>query len=202
MKPCPACGNEKAFFVGDICGDCHAQGRDLAGQDRPKEETMSKAGEKHECPKCHKMVANPTEHKKWCTGAAAEGPAAGGEQKKGKESAQPRLKCRYCGQECSKGYLWNHEHKSCPKRPSASEQIGQSKQPKMQRKKRVAGKKPARSSIAADKPSPEWAAFCAECPFRGLESALAKDLVVRMIRGGMCMGGAAEIVRDVVRAAK
>ena len=32
---------------------------------------------------------------------------------------QERVKCRYCGKEMSRGGLWSHEHKACPKRPGA-----------------------------------------------------------------------------------
>lgn len=30
-----------------------------------------------------------------------------------------RVKCRYCGEGKSKGGIWTHEHKACPKRPTA-----------------------------------------------------------------------------------
>ncbi|MGD0263570.1 MAG: hypothetical protein ABSD47_01285 [Candidatus Methylomirabilota bacterium] len=51
MRECPRCHNEKAYFIGEICGDCHAKGLDLLGGSDGKKGAMPMEFRKEACKK-------------------------------------------------------------------------------------------------------------------------------------------------------
>jgi len=103
--------------------------------------------------------------------------------------------CRYCGKETPKGSLHRHEHVMCPKRPQGAAV----KQRPVHRTKRRG--RPAKA-IAVQIPSTNKLQACAECPYRGLESALARDLITRCVCNGMGLLAACELSRDILAMVK
>jgi len=71
ISKCPACGNEKSYFVDKICGDCHARGLDLnAGMGR-EEGPMTERFRKEACKKgCGREIGvnQLAKHEKVCQG--------------------------------------------------------------------------------------------------------------------------------------
>lgn len=156
LRLCPACRNEKSYFVGKVCGDCYAQGRDLeagAASREPRAErrngTERAMSQKTECPWCHGMKANLYEHAKWCK-----------------------------------------------QRPDGAEL------PRKRKRGKSRGARPRKLRSAA---GPEDLVIrkktdCAECPYRGLETAQAQDLVTEAVRGGMGLVPALGFIRHVLGA--
>ena len=181
MRECPRCHHDKAdaSFIGVICGDCHAKGKDLEPVVAPRQAA----------PRLSTQKEGPTMP-----------PATASEPKAAATPRAQRLKaCRYCSKEMPQGSLFRHEHVVCPKRPGAGEEV----RPRAQRKKRsgprrATGRPRKMRTPAPPVAKPESTAngclFCA-----GPQTAVAKDLFARMLRGGMGFDVAAELVRDVVR---
>src|SRR3989304_5561766 len=90
MRQCPTCRNEKAHFVGQICGDCVAQGKDLS----PSEGAMPTGKmEKRPCAKgCGKMLdpRGAHKHEGTCPGGQGGGSARSLPARRGPQSAKRR----------------------------------------------------------------------------------------------------------------
>jgi hypothetical protein len=155
FRECRGCRNEKLYFVGDVCGDCYAQGRGSSPQGAGDggDEEMSKKGERRECPWCREPKSN----------------------------------------------LWEHKQR-CPKRHGVEPKEGQEMERRSQVKGRT-GRRPRRGPSHPRLPGHgrqgDRSPGCLLCA--GKHTALAQDLMVRMIRGGMSFASAAETARDVLR---
>lgn len=93
-----------------------------------------------------------------------------------------------CGHECLPQHMWMHA-KKCPKAPRG---VDHPKAAKSKVRRVCEAPKRAKSSIPSN--------GCAECPFRGLESALSRDLLGEAIRGGMSVESAPGFVRRCLEA--
>ncbi len=140
MMACPKCGNEKAYFIGPICGDCHASGKDLGSK---READVGKI-KRVECEWCGEPKLNIYEHRRICK----QRPASGEEAPAGQPSPRRR---------------------------------------RLKRKSRA-----VRVNEVPIKPI--GCVFCNGTP----NAAMLKDLVTRMIRGGMSFEASANVARDVL----
>lgn len=180
MRECPRCRREKGYFVGDICGDCYAAGKDLDGPSATPREAPRLPLKKEVLPMPPMTTGVPK---------AAATP-----------SVQRLKRCRHCSKEMPQGSLFRHEHVMCPKRPDSGEKA----RPAATRKKRAGrGRSPGlpRKVRAVSPPVVTPEGRTNGCPFcSGPDVALAKDLFTRMLRGGMAFDPAMELVRDISRA--
>ncbi len=160
MRGCPACGHEKAYFIGDICGDCHARGQDLA-------------------------PANPD-------------PGGPPENTKGGKRIMEKRPCaKRCGKMLDPRGAHKHEAICTGPSSAAEARARVGRKPRMQKPKSIRRAR-RHDGLARAPASPAKADPCFFCA--GTNSALAKDLVIRMIRGGMGFDAAAELAREVVGA--
>lgn len=140
------------------------------------------------CAHCRNERPDVTFHGELCGDCYARGVDLEGKGDVMEETEKKRtamIQCpNGCGHECLPQHLWVHR-KKCPKGPSAPPG-GTAKAPpvRLSRKSKTAHCR------------------CVSCPWRDLDSALAQDLVVRMILGGMPLQSATEITRDVLTLVK
>ena len=105
-----------------------------------------------------------------------------------------RVTCQYCGKDVSTKSRVYHETKACPKRPEA----GKSPAPAPTRARRTTGATTRAAPSNADVTT-SGNGHCADCLFRGLDSALARELVTDAVRGGMSLETAAGFVRRALQ---
>jgi hypothetical protein len=183
MRVCPKCGNEKAYFIGKACGDCHARGLDLNVGAGHEEGAMAKSFRKAPCGKgCGREIGvnQLSRHEAACTG----------EPRAGKKEECP------WGHEM-RANVWEHK-KVCKQRPKdGSEQPVKVKRRKPQKRGRgrhgqvdrdvPAG--PGRAAASGHTEGPAWLELLA-----GRNAALAQSLVEEAIRGGMSLPMACALV--------
>ena len=160
---CPKCRNEKAYFIGEVCGDCYAAGADLdAKAQQSAEAKMSKTYK--ECPYCHKMKSNVWEHKPHCK----QRPGAG-ETDSGQRTEVRGQRSEVTGQ--------GRRRKATGRMPKA----------------------PQADQRAQRAETPGEELVCQGCPWRRMNTAIARDLLTRALRGGMALEPACELIRQALQ---
>lgn len=186
LRRCFGCrqDREAETFLAGLCGDCFAAGRPSPPGPSASLESILRSRrvrvERRETPR--NVVKQEEEP------IPDEAP-----------DQPPKLRCRYCGKMLSKGGIWTHEHKACPKRPGA----GEATDATIPRARKVTA---ARTAKRPSPPVPDEASrgpatgHANGCFCHGLDSALAKELVTDAIRGGMNLEGATAFVRRAMNA--
>lgn len=149
------------------------------------------------CPGCreerhitHFILDSP-----YCAVCRENGPLHPIEEGKAMSKKGERAECPWC--HGMKSNLWEHK-KRCKQRPAdtGSETGGGGTKATVKKRGR---RKKVRASPSPRRPlAPSDS--CGECPYRGLDTAQAQDLVARCVRGGMAILPACEIIRDVLAA--
>lgn len=195
MRECPKCHHEKAYFIGDICGDCHAQGADLhqgkpVQKPKARKVPMAAAANNKEgtvvdplqanyhcqhCERGFRYVTWKDKHESQCPKRPGGSVKAAGKPAP-RERAKPGYRrCPHCGK--PKSNIWEHK-KRCKKNPA--------------RRAGAPSARPARNTRGDNN-------GCLLCR-PGPNAALERELVTDAVRAGLSLENAVNFVRRAMGA--